>query len=38
MLTEGKSTTGILEGYRILDLTDEKGLSCGQLLARSELM
>jgi crotonobetainyl-CoA:carnitine CoA-transferase CaiB-like acyl-CoA transferase len=34
MLAQEKSSENMLSGYRVLDLTDEKGLSCGQFLAR----
>ena len=32
-MSEGKNAEGLLSGYRILDLTDEKGFYCGKVLA-----
>jgi len=29
---EGRNSEGLLSGYRVLDLTDEKGLLCGKVL------
>ena len=31
-MNKGKGTEGILTGYRVLDVTDEKGLLCGKVL------
>src|SRR5438309_2547025 len=32
-MAEGLTNTGVLSPYRVLDLTDERGLLCGQILA-----